>query len=130
MSISIYGGSKALEGIHKSNLVPKPNYVLTSSPEKFQIAWRVEGTTLEEAEALLHIVPREFGGDPAATDATRLLRLPGFANKKYDTDFYVETRRHAPRPTASTTSNSVSTARILHGITIPHGQNENRHPRH
>jgi hypothetical protein len=36
---------------------------------------------------------REFGGDPAATDATRVLRLPGFANKKYETDFYVEARK-------------------------------------
>lgn len=36
--------------------------------------------------------PREFGGDPAATDSTRVLRLPGFANKKYPEDFYVQTR--------------------------------------
>jgi hypothetical protein len=49
--------------------------------------------SLEEAEGLLHAMAREFGGDPAATDATRVLRLPGFANKKYETDFYVEARR-------------------------------------
>ncbi len=48
---------------------------------------------LEEAEGLLRAMAREFGGDPAATDATRVLRVPGFANKKYDTDFYVEARR-------------------------------------
>jgi hypothetical protein len=35
--------------------------------------------TLEEAEVLLHALAREFGGDPAATDATRVLRLPGSA---------------------------------------------------
>jgi hypothetical protein len=90
-----YGGGKALEGIHKSNLIPKPNYVLSSSPEKFQVVWKVENMTLEEAEALLHALAREFGGDPAATDATRVLRLPGFANKKYKADFYVEAHRHA-----------------------------------
>jgi hypothetical protein len=90
-----YGGEKALTGIQKSSLVPKANFVLTSSPEKFQIVWRVEGLSLEEAEALLRALAREFGGDPAATDATRVLRLPGFANKKYDADFYVEARRHA-----------------------------------
>jgi hypothetical protein len=33
---------------------------------------------------------REFDGDPAATDSTRVLRLPGFANKKYEADFYVQ----------------------------------------
>jgi hypothetical protein len=38
---------------------------------------------------------REFGGDPAATDATRVLRLPGFANKKYASDFYVEARKES-----------------------------------
>jgi hypothetical protein len=38
---------------------------------------------------------REFGGDPAATDATRVLRVPGFANKKYEMDFYVEARRES-----------------------------------
>ena len=88
-----YGGKKAVEEINKSNLVPKPNFVLTSSPDKFQVVWKVEGIALEEAEALLHALAREFGGDPAATDATRVLRLPGFANKKYDTDFYVEGRK-------------------------------------
>ncbi len=46
--------------------------------------------SLDEAEALLHAMAREFGGDPAATDATRVLRLPTFANKKYETDFYVK----------------------------------------
>jgi hypothetical protein len=51
--------------------------------------------SLDEAEGLLHAMAREFGGDPAATDATRVLRLPGFANKKYETDFYVEARRES-----------------------------------
>jgi len=90
-----YGGKKALEAIHQSSVVPKPNVVLTSSPDKFQIVWKVEGVTLEEAEALLHALSREFGGDPAATDATRVLRLPGFANKKYATHFYVEAKKHS-----------------------------------
>jgi hypothetical protein len=51
--------------------------------------------SLEEAEGLLDAMAREFGGDPAATDATRVLRLPGFANKKYETDCYVEARRES-----------------------------------
>jgi hypothetical protein len=88
-----YGGTRALEGIRRSSLVPKPNYVLTSSPDKFQVVWKIEGIKLDEAEALLHALAREFGGDPAATDATRVLRLPGFANKKYGKDFYVEAHK-------------------------------------
>jgi len=85
-----HGGSAALDQIKNSDLVPQPNYVLNTSPEKFQVVWKVEGMTLEEAEALQHAMAREFGSDPAATDSTRVLRLPGFANKKYHRDFYVQ----------------------------------------
>ena len=88
-------GTEALESVENSSAIPKPNYVLTSSPGKFQVVWKVEGMSLEEAEGLLHAMAREFGGDPAVTDATRVLRLPGFANKKYETDFYVEVRRES-----------------------------------
>jgi hypothetical protein len=90
-----HGGPEALEAIENSSVVPKPNYVLNSSPEKHQVVWKVEGITLEEAEGLLRAMAHEFGGDPAATDATRVLRLPGFTNKKYETDFYVEARRES-----------------------------------
>jgi hypothetical protein len=68
---------------------------VNSSPEKHQVVWKVEGMNLEEAEGLLHTMAREFGGDPAATDATRVLRVPCFANKKYETNFYVEARRES-----------------------------------
>jgi hypothetical protein len=90
-----HGGPEALEFIKNSSAVPRPNYVLESSPEKYQIVWKVEGMNIEEAEGLLHAMAHEFGGDPAATDATRVLRLPGFANKKYETNFYVEARRES-----------------------------------
>src|SRR5712692_9485520 len=90
-----HGGPEALEAIEKSSVVPKPNYVLNSSPDKHQVVWKVEGMNLEEAEGLLHAMAHEFGGDPAATDATRVLRVPSFANKKYETDFYVQARKEA-----------------------------------
>src|SRR6202521_4557463 len=90
-----HGGSAALEAIKNSDLVPQPSYVLNTSPEKFQVVWKAEGVTLEEAETLQHAMVREFGGDPAATDSTRVLRLPGFANKKYDQDFYVKAREES-----------------------------------
>ena len=90
-----HGGPEALQSLENSSAVPKPNYVLTSSPGKFQIVWKVEKISLDEAEGLLHAMVREFGGDPAATDATRVLRLPGFANKKYEKDFYVEARKES-----------------------------------
>jgi len=90
-----HGGQEALNSVENSRAVPKPNYVLTSSPGKFQIVWKVEGMGLREAEGLLHAMARECGGDPAATDATRVLRLPGFANKKYETNFFVQVRKES-----------------------------------
>ena len=87
-----HGGTASLEAIENSDLVPRPNYVLNTSPDKFQVVWKVEGMTIEEAEALNQAMVREFDGDAAATDSTRVLRLPGFANKKYEADFYVQVR--------------------------------------
>jgi hypothetical protein len=87
-----HGGATSLEALENSDLVPRPNYVLNTSPEKFQVVWKVEGMTIDEAEALNQAMVREFDGDPAATDSTRVLRLPGFANKKYEGDFYVQAR--------------------------------------
>jgi hypothetical protein len=63
--------------------VPHPNYVLHTSPEKYQVIWRVAGIPQKDAEDLLRGLARHFGGDPAATDVTRVFRLPGFNNKKY-----------------------------------------------
>jgi hypothetical protein len=93
-----HGGNASLEALENSALVPCPNYVLNTSPEKFQVVWKVEGMTIEEAEALNQAMVREFDGDPAATDSTRVLRLPGFANKKYEADFYVQARTESSQP--------------------------------
>jgi hypothetical protein len=87
-----HDGSASLASIGKSNLVPAPNYVLNTSPDKFQAIWKVEDIDLVQAEALLHALARDFDGDRAATDAARVLRVPGFLNKKYDQDFLVSAR--------------------------------------
>src|SRR5271170_1279379 len=39
---------------------------------------------------MLRAMADQFGGDPAATDSTRVLRLPGFSNKKYNEEFIVQ----------------------------------------
>ena len=84
------GGQAALNAIRNSPDVPAPNFVLDTSPDKHQVVWRVEGLAIEEAEALLRAMANQFGGDPAATDSTRVLRLAGFANRKYDAEFIVQ----------------------------------------
>lgn len=90
-------GSESLAAVEQSDLVPAPSFVLSTSADKFQVTWKVEGVTQEQGEAFLHALAREFDGDPAATDSTRVLRLPGFANKKYEEDFRVAIRSHTDR---------------------------------
>ena len=88
-------GDKALEAIRDSPEVPKPNFVLDTSPGKHQVVWKIAGVTPKEAELLLHSLARQFRGDPAATDSTRVLRLPGFANCKLPEEFVVQARQES-----------------------------------
>jgi RepB DNA-primase from phage plasmid len=90
-------GSASLRAIEKSTEVPAPNCVLHTSPDKYQVIWRVQDIELAHAEMLLHAIAREFDGDQAATDAARVLRVPGFMNKKYDQDFLVSAQCHTDR---------------------------------
>jgi len=88
-------GPEALDAIRHSGLVPPPNYVLESSPQKFQVIWKVMAIDQHEAEGLQRAMVREFGADPAATDSTRVLRLPGFANHKYEHAYVVRAQAEA-----------------------------------
>ncbi len=92
-----HDGPAALAKIQQSSLVPSPNYTVNTSPDKFQVVWRVENISPEQAEALQRAMARKFGGDPAATDSTRVLRLPSFLNRKYDTEFQVQAEKHTDR---------------------------------
>ncbi len=92
-----HDGPAALARIQQSNLVPSPNYTISTSLDKFQVVWRVENVLPEQAEAMQRAMARKFGGDPAATDSTRVLRLPGFLNRKYDTEFQVQAEKQTDR---------------------------------
>jgi hypothetical protein len=92
-----HDGPAALAKIQQSNLVPMPNYTVNTSPDKFQVVWRVENVSPDQAEVLQRAMARKFGGDPAATDSTRVLRVPGFRSRKYDTEFWVNAEKHTDR---------------------------------
>lgn len=62
--------------------MPEPNYVLNTSPDHWQVSWKVEGFGKAQAEEMMRSMVREFGADPAATDSARVMRVPGFANHK------------------------------------------------
>jgi len=77
------GGETKLNTLLAREDVPRPNWVLQSSPGKFQVVWRVDGFDAIRAEGLMRSLAESSGGDPAATDISRVLRLPGFRNHKY-----------------------------------------------
>ena len=88
-------GDQALQAIRDSTEVPTPNFVLDTSPGKYQVVWKVSGFSQDESESLLHNLANKFGGDLAATDSTRVLRLPGFANHKLPEEFIVQARQQS-----------------------------------
>ena len=88
-------GEASLAAIRNSTDVPAPNFVLDTSPGKHHVVWKVSGFSQDDAESLLHNLANKFGGDLAATDSTRVLRMPGFANRKFSEEFIVQARQES-----------------------------------
>ncbi|MDE0125224.1 MAG: DNA-primase RepB domain-containing protein [Bryobacterales bacterium] len=61
-----------------------PRFAIETSPGRSQIVWQLQRGALrpERAEALMRGLVAEYGGDRAAVDVSRVLRLPGFRNWK------------------------------------------------
>jgi hypothetical protein len=76
-------GDARLAALRASEPVPPASAILSTSPGKYQVFWRVEGFDFEQQEIALKQLPVAFGGDPACTDCNRVLRIPGFLNRKY-----------------------------------------------
>ena len=58
--------------------LPAPSYVLTSSPGRLHIFWRVTGFDAPRVEALQKQLARELGTDAAATPVSQTTRIPSF----------------------------------------------------
>jgi hypothetical protein len=61
-----YNGTQALAAILGDSRLPKPSYVLDTSPGKHQVTWKVEGFTAEQAERMQRAMAIAFGADRAA----------------------------------------------------------------
>jgi hypothetical protein len=55
-------GTEAVERLLKRSDLPQPNYLLNSSPDKWQVVWKVEGFAKEQAEELQRGLARETRG--------------------------------------------------------------------
>jgi hypothetical protein len=82
-------GEARIAALRASDAVPAPTAILSTSPGKYQVLWRVDGFDLEQQEAALKLLAIAFGGDPACTDCNRVLRVPGFLNCKYSPAYAV-----------------------------------------
>jgi hypothetical protein len=76
-------GDRAVEKLLARNDLPVPNYLVSTSPDKWQVIWKVEGFEKAAAEELEKGLERSTGADPCVVDVARVLRLPGFYNHKY-----------------------------------------------
>lgn len=76
-------GDAVLARVHAHPGIPPPLVVLYSSPGRFQAVWRVAGATSDDVEAIQRGLVAAFNGDVAATDVTRVCRLPGYLNWKH-----------------------------------------------
>jgi RepB DNA-primase from phage plasmid/AAA domain len=77
-------GELVRDVVLNAGLVPPPDITVETSPGKYQFIWNVKGLTSETAKPLLQALAQEFGTDPAVADLVRVLRVPGFVNRKYD----------------------------------------------
>jgi hypothetical protein len=82
-------GDGRLAALRASELVPPPTSILSTSDGRYQVLWRVEGFEFPQQEQTLKLLAIAFGGDPACTDCNRVLRVPGFLNRKYDPAYKV-----------------------------------------
>jgi hypothetical protein len=82
-------GDTRLAALRASDALPVPTAILSTSPGKYQVLWHVDGFGFERQEIALRLLSVIFGGDPACTDCNRVLRVPGYRNRKYDRAYQV-----------------------------------------
>jgi len=75
-------GTEAVKRLQAREDMPQPNYLVNTSPDHWQVSWKVQGFVKEQAETVMRELVHEFGADPAATDSSRVMRIPGFVNHK------------------------------------------------
>jgi len=64
---------------------PYPTLVIRTSKGRYHCYWKLsEPVTVAEQESLMRLIASDIGSDPQTTDVSRVLRLPGFWNRKQD----------------------------------------------
>ena len=68
--------------------LPAPAAVIRSSRQNYQIVWHTDASawTADAAEDAMRRLAGHYGGDSSVSDVSRVMRLPGFRNKKPERD--------------------------------------------
>ena len=74
---------RVLADVHAGSL-PPPAAVVRSSHHNYQVIWHADpdAWTAPGAEDTMRRLAAEYGGDSSVADVARVMRLPGFRNKK------------------------------------------------
>jgi len=65
------------------NRYPYPTLVIRTSKGRYHVYWRLtEPVAVAEQESLMRLIAHDIGSDPQTKDVSRVLRLPGFWNRK------------------------------------------------
>lgn len=61
-----------------------PHAIVESSSGKYHLYWRVDGLAVADFTPHQQAIAAALGSDPSVTDASRVMRLPGFVHHKSD----------------------------------------------
>lgn len=90
------GTLKRIDEDAEAGRIPQPTAVVSTSPGRYQVLWRIRGTETDRAEDMLRRLAHHYRTDRAATDCARVLRLPGFRSRKRDAPVRLLRYRQGP----------------------------------
>lgn len=93
-------GTTAVEALLRREDLPEPNYLLNSSPDKWQVIWKIQNCSKLQAEEIERGLVRDTGADIAVIDVARVLRMPGFYNHKYSRPYLIQIQHCSNETTA------------------------------
>jgi len=93
-----HDGSVVVNKMDANTAVPAAPILVESSVGKFQGIWPVDGISKEDAKPIMQAMAASFGTDSSVAEIARVMRVPGFYNRK---------PKYNPSPLARTVRNEV-----------------------
>jgi hypothetical protein len=78
-----------LTSLRASEALLMPTALISTSPGKYQVRWRIDCSPFERQEGTLKLHRIAFGRGPVCTNVSRIPRPPGYLSRKYDTTYSI-----------------------------------------